>query len=292
MTATAAPAVQQTTLGQRIAAVAGEAAQEQIKATGKTEFGGRALSIADVDELLGPLMAKHGVISDYEFRRTPRVLYEQPTRNEGILRIWRVDIDGIIWDAASGEERRRRLHDIGSSPSGAVSFALKRWHRALFKIVEDDDQVEGQQASQQKAKRLDWKTLKCPLCGHVGAVVERRDKTSWWCVPDKGGCNGSIKGEQADAMVTAATGEPPPAASLAAGAPPVPHPLPSVTSAQRAELTALNDALPEDLRLTPEGKKALIAEGFEAAKEALLAREQEASTRGAAQPPLPVGGSS
>ena len=60
---------------------------------------------------------------------------------------------------------------------------------------------------------------------------------------------------------------------------PPPSPL---TAEQRAELTALNDALPEDLRLTPEGKKALIAEGFEAAKDALLAREEEANAARAA----------
>lgn len=128
------------TLRQRIAAITGEI---KIAATGKTERGQRTISIGDVDAALGPLMAKHGVISHYRFLSEPTVAYELPTRNEGTLRMWKVHIEGVIssvvHDGDHPEHISSELWDIGSSPSGAVSFALKRWLRALFKLAEDDD---------------------------------------------------------------------------------------------------------------------------------------------------------
>lgn len=126
------------TLHQRLAAITGEV---KIVGTGKTDRGQRTISIGDVDEALGPLMAKHGVVSDYEFLDPPVILYEQPTRGEGLLRVFLVHLLGIATNADDqGDRIERSLFDIGTSPSAAVSFALKRWHRALFKLVEDDDQ--------------------------------------------------------------------------------------------------------------------------------------------------------
>ena len=82
------------------------------------------------------------------------------------------------------------------------------------------------------------------------------------------------------------------AAWLNEGEAALPPPAPSLTAEQRAELAALNEALPADLRLTDDEKRALAREGFEVMKEALLAREQTANSGTNGQTALPVGGAS
>lgn len=211
------------TLRERIAAITGEV---KVDATGKTERGQRTISIGDVDAALGPLMAKHGVVSDYEFIDEPVVAYEMPTRNEGTLRMWKVHIRGIVAradcrneiaeaaDKESDPPIARELWDIGSSPSGAVSFALKRWLRALFKLAEDDDQVDSENqaraqanAGPQNDSRADFFCGKCGTFGHIRRLKAPQGDKIAFCAKGDGGCGAYLTKEQVKQRVT----EPPPA---------------------------------------------------------------------------------
>ncbi len=73
---------------------------------------------------------------------------------------------------------------------------------------------------------------------------------------------------------------------------PTPPSPPTLTPEQRTELAALNEALPEELRLTDDEKRALAREGFEVMKSALLVRAETASANVDRQTTLPVGGAS
>lgn len=193
-------------LYQRIAAIT---AAVQVKATGKTAHGQQTISITDVEGALGELTAMHGVVTDYRWNEAPTVI-----GNEGKMSLWLAHITARVVNADNHDDRiEAELFDVGTSPSAAVSFALKRYYRAMYHLATEEDEKRSVSGSQPQAQQR---------------------------------------------STTTATAKP------------------TLTTEQRAELTALNDALPEDLRLTAEGKKALIAEGFEAARDALLARQQEA----------------
>lgn len=132
------PADSKRNLHQRLAAIAREVKVQATGTTGRQAGNQRAISIGDVDEALGPLFVKHGVVSDYEYVDEPKS-FKAPTR-DGEMTMWQVGITAYIWNADDSQEHlSRKLYDIGSNPSAAVSFALKRWYRALFKLVEDDD---------------------------------------------------------------------------------------------------------------------------------------------------------
>jgi hypothetical protein len=224
---TANAAVPPANLYQRIAAIAGAVS---VRATGRTAQGQRTISIADAEDALGDLMAEHGVVSGFRWNARPEVVGQ-----EGKVSTWLADITVWLVNADAPDDRLEQpLYDVGSSPSAAVSFALKRFYRALFHLASEEDENRS-------------------VAGAARAQAQPR-----------------ATAQQQPAVTTK----------------------PAVTTEQRAELKALDDALPEDLRLSAEGKKALVAEGFEAAKEALLARAQEAATRNAEQPSLPVGGPS
>lgn len=215
-------------LHQRIAAIT---AAVQVKATGKTAHGQQTISITDVEDALGELTAMHGVVTDYRWNEAPTVI-----GNEGKMSLWLAHITASLVNADTPTDHiEAELYDVGTSPSAAVSFALKRYYRALFHLATEEDENRS---------------------------VNRGS-------PPQGQQTGGKRQDQQRPPAT------PPATAK-----------PTLTVEQRAELSALNDALPEDLRLTPEGKKALIAEGFEAAKEALLARQEEANERVAGQPSL------
>lgn len=139
-------------LYQRLAAIASEVKVTATGTTGRQAGNQRAISIGDVDEALGPLFVKHGVVSDYEFLTEP-TSFKVPTR-DGEMTMWLAQIVAHMANIDDkGDSIVRKLADIGSNPSAAVSFALKRWYRALFKLVEDDDDAPavGQTTRQQAA---------------------------------------------------------------------------------------------------------------------------------------------
>lgn len=158
-------------LYQRIAAIAGKA---DVKMTGNTgeAMGNRStVSIADVDRALGPLMDDFGVVSDYEFIDEPKLFedvsektYSNGQTSRKVIKTWRVHIWGYLINVDNpprrdeetgkllgGDYIRRELWDDGTNISGAVSFALKRWHRETFHLAEDDTsgQVRERQAEQE-----------------------------------------------------------------------------------------------------------------------------------------------
>lgn len=127
----------QANLHQRILAVAAEIGQ--IKATGKTAQGAPTLSIEDVEDALRELLSKHGVDVDYSFRKTPRIVGQEG--REGKVTIWQVDLEVRCINVDDpGDHSVSRISDIGTSPSAAVSFALKRYYRARFHLADAEDE--------------------------------------------------------------------------------------------------------------------------------------------------------
>ena len=119
-------------LAERILAVTRDV---KVTVTGKTAQGQETMSIADVDSALGDACAAHGVLTgDYTFNEIPVLLPD--TRPA----LWQADITNRTSNAANPEEFRDvRLIDVGTSPSAAVSFALKRYYRALFHLSREED---------------------------------------------------------------------------------------------------------------------------------------------------------
>ena len=123
-------------LYQKLAAIAGEVGT--VKATGKTQYGDPAISIADVEDALRSLFAKHGVVSFYDWNEAPITI------DKGLLQ---VDLKLSLINADDPTNWREfRLIDWGSTPSAAVSFALKRFFRALFHLADASD--EGPQTTE------------------------------------------------------------------------------------------------------------------------------------------------
>lgn len=111
----------------------------------------------------------------------------------------------------------------------------------------------------------------------AGTSAEKYLLSKTFKVSDKDDPDAEAADEVAASSVRSA---PPPTGARGSGTPPPSAPpMPALTLDQRGELAALNEALPEDLRLTDAQKRELAREGFEAMKEALLARQQEAGVR-------------
>lgn len=124
------------TVYQRLAQVSAEVG---VKATGKTAQGTPTLSIADVEDALRPLLAKHGLVTGYHWNAPPLIV-----GTEGKLTLWQADL--TVWVATvdgAGDRLEDRVFDIGSSPSAAVSFALKRYYRALFHLADAEDETRS-----------------------------------------------------------------------------------------------------------------------------------------------------
>jgi hypothetical protein len=124
-------------LYQRLAAIAGEVAP--IKATGKTAQGQPALSIVDVEDALRSLFIKHGIVSGYHWNSLPIPI--ERTGRSGNYTEWQADLTLWLMNPDDPKDTREdRVCDIGSSPSAAVSFALKRYWRALFHLADESDE--------------------------------------------------------------------------------------------------------------------------------------------------------
>ena len=124
-------------LFQRLNAVQGEV--DHIKATGKTAYNQKALSIEDVEDALGDLFAKHGVVTGYHFNSKPEV-----AGNEGRSTLWLVDLTIWLRNAdAPTDLQEDALFDVGTSPSAAVSFALKRYYKAMFHLADEEDETRS-----------------------------------------------------------------------------------------------------------------------------------------------------
>lgn len=123
-------------LYQKLAAIGQEVGA--IRVTGKTQHGQPAMSIQDVEEALGGLFVKHGIVSGYSWNAPPSLMAD-PKQT-----LWLADLTIWIRNADNLEEHREdRTCDVGSSPSAAVSFSLKRYFRALFHLADEDDETRS-----------------------------------------------------------------------------------------------------------------------------------------------------
>lgn len=134
-------------LHQRLAEIAGKVGA--IKATGKTPQGVKALSIANVEDALRPLFIEHRVLTGFRWNDKPMPLERVSIKvNEKTGEVreskyyeWLADLTVWMVNADDGTDRiEDRICDIGSSPSAAVSFSLKRYFRALFHLADEEDE--------------------------------------------------------------------------------------------------------------------------------------------------------
>lgn len=188
---------------ERIALITGEA---QVKATGKTEQGGVAMSIADVERVIGDLCAKHGVVT--RWTDVSLESYEQPTRN-GSMRMWLRHMRVKVVNADLPDEAfEDDWTDIGTNPMAAASFVRKGYYRALFHLADEADEAKGvtpdegggqQVASGPATPRTapqDGRTKPlgpCPDCAEEGITAASGKPAMYW-PPRKAGhrpqCNG------------------------------------------------------------------------------------------------------
>lgn len=128
-------------LYQRLAAITG--AVGSIRATGRTAQQQPTISIADVEDALRGLLAEHGVVTGYRWNTLPTIVHagEKVTTWQADLTVWLVNAD------KPDDAREDRITDIGTSPSAAVSFALKRYYRALFHLADESDEGADVRAS-------------------------------------------------------------------------------------------------------------------------------------------------
>ncbi len=183
-------------LQERHAAIMRSLARLGVSVTGSNRFRRPALSIEDVDVLLERLMGRYGVISDYEVVTSegwPRLVELKTREEEGVYERWELQVISVIRDtrpSGEREEERRTLFDVGSNPSAAISFALKRHKRELYHLgaVKEGVSDEGRERPGRGRSRRDLEAVACPLCGVVGALGWSERKQAYFCAAAKGGC--------------------------------------------------------------------------------------------------------
>ncbi len=200
-------------LQERHAAIMRALAKVGVGVTGKNRFKRPALSIEDVDLLLERLMGRYGVVSDYQYASpsegAPAVrAVELKTRDEdGAYERWEVWVESIIRDsrpADQREEERRLLFDVGSNPSAAISFALKRHKRELYHLgaVKEGNSDESGGRSGRRPNRAELERTPCPRCGNVGGLGWSSRKEQFYCAKDKGGCGADLPSLEPPAAAT------------------------------------------------------------------------------------------
>jgi hypothetical protein len=128
-------------LYQRLARIAADVGR--IKATGKTQQNQPTLSIVDVEDALRERIAAHGVVTGYHWN-TPPTIVGEIKGEKGTVTLWQADLTVWFVNADSPADMREdRVFDIGTSPSAAVSFALKRLYRALFHLADTEDETRS-----------------------------------------------------------------------------------------------------------------------------------------------------
>jgi hypothetical protein len=184
-------------LQERHAAIMRSLAKLGVSVSGQNRFKRPALSIEDVDLILERLMGRYGVVSDYEVvvdDRFPRVVELKTREEEGVYERWEVAVTSIVRDTRPENRREvelRTLWDVGSNPSAAISFALKRHKRELYHLgaVKEGVSDEGRGGTGYRAPaRRELERTACPLCGFVGALGWSSKKNAYFCAQAKGGC--------------------------------------------------------------------------------------------------------
>lgn len=229
-----------------------------VATTGKNRFKRPALSIEDVDLLLERLMGRYGVVSDFEWVMDgtyPKMVQLQTRDEDGAYERWEVAIVSIIRDDRAPdvrEEERRLLFDVGSNPSAAVSFALKRHKRELYHLGAVKEGNSDESGWRDRPSRSDLAASACPQCGNIGALGYSSKKNSYYCAKNKGGCGADLPSLEPTASASAS-------------------PNGGTTDDGYAELEALNAQL-GDKRLAPPVLKARAGrpDGYAKTKAELL----------------------
>lgn len=143
----AAPASAPEGLYEKLALITSEA---QVKATGKNEQGGLALSIADVERVIGELCGKHGVVTRWSLVSLDS--YDQPLPSREVnghmversMRMWLSHLRVKVINASLPDESfEDEWTDIGTNPMAASSFVRKGYYRSLFHLADEADEAKG-----------------------------------------------------------------------------------------------------------------------------------------------------
>lgn len=158
------------------------AAEIQVKREGKNAQGRATFSIEDIEKGIDELFVNHGILSDYSFNEPP-TLYEQ----FGVsfrAAMWGVNIHHRIYNAENPSDRiEADLFDVGSSPSAAVSYALKRYFKAMFHVAEVADEARNAGAGMPENEPKQPKPLTNPKVqvvnkdGEINASSESSEAT-------------------------------------------------------------------------------------------------------------------
>lgn len=139
----AAPDKPSDNLHRRLDAVMG--AVEGIKATGKNEYKNPALSIGDVEQVVRPLLARHGVVIRFRLAGDTALV-----RLDG--RLWQTNLVVRVVNADDpGDHFEDLWSDIGATPSAAYSFTRKGYLKALLHLAEGDDDGDSSGAADHAA---------------------------------------------------------------------------------------------------------------------------------------------
>lgn len=129
------------TLRQRIQEVAGKV--QKVEATGRNQLRAEAISIEDVEEAIGPLLADAGIITRWSDESLSS--YREPTKS-GEMTMWQVRQRVRVESADNPEDGFEDFaEDIGTNPAAAKSFARKAYYKALFHITGADEESPSEQ---------------------------------------------------------------------------------------------------------------------------------------------------
>lgn len=168
-------------LYQRLLAITAEVGR--VAATSKTAStagGKKAIGIEDVEEALGPLMAAHGVFTEWREGGPPERIV-LPAK-EGTYDVWRVHMRVRLVNADNPElcTEWADWWDIGSNPTAGSSFARKKAYKAYFHLAAAED--EGKPAVRDSDGGSAARPRKvliepgCPDCGDTLAILYRDGK--------------------------------------------------------------------------------------------------------------------
>ena len=132
-------------LYQRISAVTQEVST--VEATGHNQYQARAISIADVERALAPVLAKHGVVTRWG---------NPDLADIGNGKLWQATLCVTVINADAPDDHfTEQWRDIGGTPAAACSFAVKGFYRRIFHIAEDDEGAETPARTTAKAQTRD-----------------------------------------------------------------------------------------------------------------------------------------
>jgi hypothetical protein len=182
-----------------------EAAQaiDKVKKTGHAaanQGGGLAYSIEDLEGTVGGALADAGVVCGYTFNDL-RVIEERG--ESGANKLWLADLNYELRAPGDDMVVSHRLMDVGTSPSSAVGYCIKRWQRSFGHVTSDGDQ-QGSGGWSGGTRPYESGTagpMPCPNPAHEkvtglppyvpGLRISKDDPNGSYCWKKNGGCGWS-----------------------------------------------------------------------------------------------------